>query len=175
MVIVVAGVVNDARVRIAGLLEKHYGLLRQVALRLARTPEQADELAQQAAVAALSTRAGLRSDEALVAWCRVAMTHALVDKRRASEREVLGLPDVRDALFDGNDSHATDPLEQAVARADVLRALAPLPERARRVVVLVDLMGMDYHAAAGVLGVPVGTVRSRLARARAALRRYLMA
>lgn len=172
--VVIGALVNDGRLRIAGLLEKHYGLLRLVALRLARTTDQADDLAQQAAVAALSASARLRSDEAFVAWCRTAMAHALVDKRRALQREVLGFQDVREALSAGGGPAAMDPLEQAVTKADVLRALATLPEPARRVVVLVDLMGMDYHAAARVLGVPVGTVRSRLHRARGFLRRYLL-
>lgn len=172
--VVIGALVGDGRLRMAELLEKHYGLLRLVALRLARKADQADDLAQQAAVAALSTPASLRSDEAFVAWCRTAMTHALVDKRRALGRELLGFQDVRETFFAASGSVAADPLEQAATRADVLRALATLPDPARRVVVLVDLMGMDYHAAARVLGIPVGTVRSRLHRAREFLRRYLL-
>lgn len=56
---------------------------------------------------------------------------------------------------------------------DIARALDELPDAFRVVVVLVDVQGNSYAEAAGLLGVPVGTVRSRLARARTALQRSL--
>jgi RNA polymerase sigma-70 factor (ECF subfamily) len=53
------------------------------------------------------------------------------------------------------------------------RALACLPDEQREIILLVGLEGMSYEAAAQVLSVPVGTVRSRLSRGREALRRLL--
>jgi hypothetical protein len=56
---------------------------------------------------------------------------------------------------------------------DLDRALARLPEEQRTVILLVGLEGMRYEAVAEVIGVPVGTVRSRLSRGREALRRLM--
>ena len=53
------------------------------------------------------------------------------------------------------------------------RAIAVLPEARRRIVLSVGLEGMSYGEAAGLVGVPIGTVRSRLARARETLRTLL--
>jgi len=55
----------------------------------------------------------------------------------------------------------------------VLRALRALPQDARAVVALVDLLGLPYDDAAEILHCPVGTIRSRLHRARLALREWL--
>jgi RNA polymerase sigma-70 factor, ECF subfamily len=62
------------------------------------------------------------------------------------------------------------------ARLDLLdldRAISELPENQRRVVLLIGVEELSYEEAAGILGVPVGTVRSRLGRARGSLRRRL--
>jgi RNA polymerase sigma-70 factor (ECF subfamily) len=56
---------------------------------------------------------------------------------------------------------------------DLDRALARLPEEQRTVILLVGLEGMNYEAAAHIIGVPVGTVRSRLSRGRETLRRLM--
>jgi len=66
-----------------------------------------------------------------------------------------------------------DPGEVAAQRVDIATALALLPPKMRAAVLLVDAEGMDYQAAAEVLGVPVGTVRSRLSQGRRLLRRAL--
>ena len=68
---------------------------------------------------------------------------------------------------------APDPGEVAAQRLDLAAALAALPPKMRATVLLVDAEGMDYQTAAGVLGIPVGTVRSRLSQARQFLRRAL--
>ena len=60
-----------------------------------------------------------------------------------------------------------------LALRDLDRALAKLPEEQRAVVLMVGLEGMPYETAAEIIGVPVGTVRSRLSRGREALRRLI--
>jgi RNA polymerase sigma-70 factor (ECF subfamily) len=70
----------------------------------------------------------------------------------------------------------TTPEEEVIAkllREDIERALDALPDAFRIAIVLVDVQGNSYTEAADLLGVPVGTVRSRLARARAQLQRAL--
>jgi len=65
------------------------------------------------------------------------------------------------------------PVPQHLTDEDVLRALDRLPERHREVVLLADVEEFSYREIAGVLGVPIGTVMSRLSRARAQLRQFL--
>ena len=66
-----------------------------------------------------------------------------------------------------------DAAATAATRIDLARALAALPVDQRAVVLLIDAEGLDYDAAAGVLGVAPGTIASRLSRARASLRAAL--
>jgi RNA polymerase sigma-70 factor (ECF subfamily) len=68
---------------------------------------------------------------------------------------------------------ASDPATAGGARLDLLAAFDRMTVEHRAVLVLVDVEGLDYAEAADVLAVPVGTVRSRLNRARAAMRREL--
>ena len=70
-------------------------------------------------------------------------------------------------------SAVRDLAEDAALRIDLASALAALPAIERAAVLLVDAHGFDYAAAGAVLGVPAGTVASRLSRARAVLRRAL--
>lgn len=93
------------------------------------------------------------------AWvCKVAL-------RQVSNRRRKALNGIRAALRHGPPANVPGPTPAAV---DAERALAALPEQQRAVVVL-HRVGLDAPAIADALGVPVGTVTSRLARARAAL------
>jgi len=95
-------------------------------------------------------------------WCyRIATNAALDEARRRGRRPVPAetLPDR------GDGSHA----DRVAARIDVDAALARLPAEFRAAVALRDIAGLDYAEIADVLGIPPGTVRSRIARGRAAL------
>jgi RNA polymerase sigma-70 factor (ECF subfamily) len=90
------------------------------------------------------------------------------DKRRRG-RAVDNRP-----LDDAAMSHGTPPeQESAVALSQLADAIAALPEAQRQALLLIGLEGFSYTDAAEVLGVPVGTVMSRLSRAREDLRRIL--
>jgi RNA polymerase sigma-70 factor (ECF subfamily) len=100
---------------------------------------------------------------------RVTMNSCLDELRRRRRRPTDALPD-DDRVAAG--SHAD--LDESVAdRTDIDRALAALPAEFRAPVVLRDLAGHDYAEIAAILGIPPGTVRSRIARGRAALARML--
>src|SRR5205085_305806 len=71
------------------------------------------------------------------------------------------------------DLHAVTTSVDSVRRLDIERALAALTPADRAVLLLVDLLGLDYHTAAGVLRIPRGTVASRLNAARGRLRSAL--
>jgi RNA polymerase sigma-70 factor (ECF subfamily) len=110
---------------------------------------------------------GFRGDAAVGTWLYRIAYNACLDELRRSQR-VLPL----DSLREQPDPRpgVAEALSQRSSLADALAELAP---EDRAAVLLVDAQGFDYQGAADVLGVPAGTIASRLNRARAALRRTL--
>lgn len=116
--------------------------------------QDAPDAAQEALIAILRGIAGLREPAAVYGWARaVAVREALRVAARARRQQPTDLPDL---------PQPGDP-ELAV---DVRAVLDRLPPQQRAVLMLRDLEGLDERAAAAQLNVPVGTVKSRLARAR---------
>jgi RNA polymerase sigma-70 factor (ECF subfamily) len=136
--------------------------------------QEADELVHEVVLRALEHAASIEEPARLRAWLFRTARNARVDLFRAgSARARLmvldgGLNDLEEV------SVSSDPLPPIIERVDVERALAKLPEFARSVVLLADLWELSYDEIAQILDIPVGTVRSRLARARARLSRLLL-
>jgi RNA polymerase sigma-70 factor (ECF subfamily) len=164
------------------------GPLHGVARRLTKNEADAEDLVAEAVTRAWQARASLTDTGAFRAWLFRILTNTFISERRktlARPREELLLDESGEAesgfsLFE----HLHQPFllwfanpEQEfldkLLREDLDRALATLPEHYRVVVVLADVEGLKYSEIAEALGVPVGTVRSRLARARSALQRTL--
>jgi RNA polymerase sigma-70 factor (ECF subfamily) len=100
-------------------------------------------------------------------------TNAFLDEtRRRKRRPTEPLPDDPDRVLAGGDDAATA-LASATLSDDVQDALRALPDEYRAAVVLCDVVGLPYNEIADQLGVPVGTVRSRIHRGRALLRSSL--
>jgi len=145
----------------------------QCAYNLCRDTEEANELVQEACYRALKSGKRYESAKAAEAWLCVTLRNAFVDSRRRTEyRNGLSL----DCRGDGDDSlhEIVAKPEEAIIegllrreRAEVVRsALKRLSRIQRDVLSLCDMEGMTYEATAKALGVPLGTVRSRLFRAR---------
>lgn len=121
--------------------------------------QDADDAAQEAMIAILRGLRGLRDPAALFGWARaIAVREAVRVARRAAREqpaELAGLPAPGDPML-------------AADIQDVLSRLAP---EHRAVLMLRDVEGLDERTAAGLLRVPAGTVKSRLARARASFRK----
>ena len=156
------------------LVEPHIPGLRRFALALMRgNRESADDLAQDALVAALARWHQLRDERHLKAWLYTILFNRFVTvqqrRRRLFERTVplecceAELPGVEGGQ------------EGALAHRDLLRAFAGLPGEQRAVMILAGVEGFSYAEAAEVLGVPVGTVMSRLSRGRERLRQAMTA
>jgi RNA polymerase sigma-70 factor, ECF subfamily len=137
------------------------------ALRMARSPEAAEDLVQDTVERAIRFEAQYQPGTNLRAWVYQILFSVFVTRCRRYRRE-------RNAL----DVLSTDPCawtmpERAAEMRDlsppVARALNTLPKAFRDVVVLVDIEELSYKDAAAHLGVPVGTVMSRLHRGRRAL------
>lgn len=150
------------------ILARHGGMVANVCRRILRNPEDAAD-AYQATFLALACRAeSLRVAESLGPWLyRVASRIAArsrADRRRRVERERTGGP------FPEPSASAVHSLDCDEMTRIVHEELARLPERLQGPIVLCYLEGMTHEQAARQLGCPVGTVRSRLARARDRLR-----
>jgi RNA polymerase sigma-70 factor (ECF subfamily) len=149
-------------------LVRHYDDgLRALAYRLLGDRDRMDDALQEAYVAAFRALPRFRGDAGLGTWLyRIAYNACLDELRRT--RTVVPIDSVRERV---DPSSPTD--DRAAARSDLGAALAALPPEDRAAVLLVDAQGFDYRSAAAILGVPEGTVASRLSRARRALRRQL--
>ena len=145
--------------------------LRAFARGLTRSWEQADDLVQQTCEKALRNSGSFQSGTRMDAWMFRIMRNAWIDVIRARrETEPLDTAGDDPALA-GDDGRRT--VEARLQLAAVQRLIATLPEEQRTVLLLVCVEGMRYRDAAAALGIPEGTVMSRLARARLALGRAL--
>ena len=166
------------------LLETQLDGLYSVALRYTRDPAQAEDLVHDTAVRALRFRDRFEQGSNFKAWIYTILTNTFIHRyrRQKREREILegvSRDDVeRQLRSETSRDLAREPeqsyLEQLLSD-DVIRALDELSEDFRTVVVLCDIEGLSYKDIADVLDCPVGTVMSRLYRARRLLERRLSA
>ena len=159
-------------------------LVYNLALRLTGNPTDAEDLAQDALIRALKALSGFRGESAVKTWayritCNTWKNRVRSEKRRGFWKTVsLG-------LFAGEEQDeqlplaADDPpldqgLEKAELETQVQAALMELDEDSRSLIVLREVQGQSYGELARTLGVPEGTIKSRLSRAREALKAKLL-
>jgi RNA polymerase sigma-70 factor, ECF subfamily len=144
-----------------------------VALRMLGRRAEAEEIAQEAFLRAHRAIASFRGDAKLSTWLYAIASRLCLNRLASAERHHVRHDD--DALAQAADDRA-DPSADAERRerdAAIHRAIAELSDERRIVVVLADLEGLAYEEIAEALDVPIGTVRSRLHRARLDLREKL--
>lgn len=142
--------------------------LRGHALALTGAPDRADDLLQDTCERALIRWRQWNGSGPLAAWLLRVMHNRWRDRLRAeSVRRADPLPDDGPALADPPRAEEQTELEQTLVAMDAL------PPDQRATLLLVGVEGLSYRQAADVLEVPVGTVRSRISRARAALNEAL--
>ena len=146
----------------AELVRRHRDRLWALALRTLRDREEAADAVQEALLSAHRSAGAFRGDAAVSTWLHRVVLNACLDRlrRRASRPSVaMDLDDLPAGAL-----AACDPAPET--RWEVAEALARLPEDQRLALVLVDLEGRPVAEAAALLGVPVGTVKSRCHRGR---------
>lgn len=138
--------------------------LRRFALGLTRQPASADDLVQATLERALSRWRSKRPDGELRAWLFTILYNQFIDGQRRARRQANLL-----ALL-GRAEDSAPSTETIVLQHAALAAFSRLPDEQRALLILVTVEGLSYQETAETLGVPIGTVMSRLSRARKALR-----
>jgi RNA polymerase sigma-70 factor (ECF subfamily) len=147
-------------------LVEHIPRLRRYARALTRNTALADDLVQDTLERALRKLDLWRPDSDLRAWLFTLMHNLFVNHVRSSKPDTATLEDSQDMPVAGGQM-------SALGLRDIESALAALPAEQREVILLVALEQFGYAETAEILGVPVGTVMSRLSRAREKLRERL--
>lgn len=158
----------------------HLNALYQSALRLTHNRAEAEDVVQEAYLRAFRSFHRFNPGTNCRAWLFTIMRNVFLNRVRSAGREVL---DADMTMLDTAAESATasrptrdNPEEeflQTIVHGAVDRALRALPLVFREAVVLADLEGLSYKEIAEVVGCPIGTVMSRLARGRQLLRRAL--
>ena len=138
--------------------------LRRYARALTRDADTADDLVQDTLVRALRSEHLFQGDE-IRSWLYTILTNLNRNRLRSLAR--------RPVISSIEDNDAPDLAGPEAGGRDIERALAMLVEEQRTALLLVVLEGLSYREVADVQGVPIGTVMSRLARARVQIKTYL--
>ena len=153
-------------------LEAYLDRLFGFAVSLAGDREMARDLVQDCAVKALSARRVPRDEPAYRAWLFRVLRNGFIDGLRRDRRrpETVELDGEEAPLPQGREEVALWRCDQElVNRIAVKLAMDRLNDRDREIIALIDVAGLTYGEAAQVLAIPVGTVMSRISRARRAL------
>jgi RNA polymerase sigma-70 factor (ECF subfamily) len=156
------------------LVKRHGTRVYNLCLRILGDPDEAADASQDTFVAALRKLSTFRGDSAFTTWLHRVAVNACYDSLRRKRRRPL-LQMVRDEDDERPETSlpAPDHADQVVFSVDVARALQEVPEEFRVVLVMADVQDLPYDEIAAVLEIPVGTVKSRVFRGRAALGRAL--
>jgi RNA polymerase sigma-70 factor, ECF subfamily len=156
------------------LFRRHKDRLWAVALRTLGDPEEAADALQDAMISAFRRASSFRGDSAVTTWLHRIVVNACLDRMRrraarpattGSDQQALDIAAVARAL--------PDPSSDSDTSLDVMAALRMLPPDQQAALVLVDMLGYPVADAADVLGVSVGTVKSRCSRGRVRLLPHL--
>jgi RNA polymerase sigma-70 factor (ECF subfamily) len=148
--------------------------------RLLRDPTEAEDVAQEAFVKAYRALASFRGDSAFYTWLyRIAVNtarNAMASRQRRPLDYEADLSETEQSAVASRMSHSDTPEATALSdeiHATVNRAVADLPEDLRTAIILREIEGLSYEEIAAAMDCPVGTVRSRIFRAREAIDRNL--
>jgi len=163
----------------AGIVGRYQDRIFNTIYRLLGDYQEAKDLTQQTFLKAYMSLARFRGNSSFYTWLyRIGVNAALDERKRRGRNpsfltDSFALASAEDAGRIRRSSESDDPAEKVLSREreeTVTRAIAGLDELHRSVLVLRDIEGMDYEEISEVLSCPRGTVKSRLYRARLALR-----
>jgi len=148
----------------------------RVALRLSGDAADADDLTQETMLKALRAWDRFTPGTNLKAWLLTILRNTFINQYRRRQRETPMEVHELEQVARNVEAHDEDPegtIFDSLIDEEVLRAVDQLPLDFRETVILSDLEGLSYQEIAEITNVPIGTVKSRLSRARQALQRRL--
>lgn len=156
------------------LVERYERRVWAICIRTLGSHSDAEEAMQDTFIRIARSADTFRGDSRLSTWVhRVAISACQDLLRKAARRPQTPMADVAEAAAAAGLDEGPDEAEGAATRDEVRRALATLDETSRTIVVLCAIEGHEYAEVAEILSIPVGTVKSRLFRARARLAEQL--
>ncbi len=176
------GHVTDHHARFEQDVVPYMRKLYPSALRMTRNPSDAEDLIQETFARAYVAFHQFTPGTNLSAWLYRILVNTFINTRRKRGREPaqslfgeLGELHVSDSLLGQTARSAEEEALNRLADSDVLRALRDLPDGFSAVIYLADIEGYPYKEIAEIMGIPIGTVMSRLHRGRQQLRARLLA
>lgn len=156
------------------LVERHQGRVYNLCLRVLGDPDEAADASQDAFVAAIRKLHTFRGEAAFTTWLHRVTVNACYDSlRRKRRRPLLHVLDDEGEERPDPAPPVPDHAERVGLSIDVERALRTVPDEFRVALVMADVEDLPYDRIADILQIPVGTVKSRVFRGRAALGRAL--
>ncbi len=159
------------------VLRSYAASLYPAALRMTGNPPDADDLVQETFAKALAASGQFRPGTNLNAWLRRIMLNTFISgyRKRRAEPQLVTADTTGTQLLSAqsHDGSAEDQVVRRLLDAHLTAALRALPDRQRMVVYLADLEGLGYRQICTLTGIPLGSVKSSLHRARSRLRAEL--
>ena len=172
-ILLIARARGGDREAFGALVEQYRDSVYRLAYRMCGNAYDADEAAQEAFVAAWRALPNFRGDAKFSTWLYRLATNAAIDLMRREKRHQTGaereLPDIADDADSPQEA-----VERTEQQREVQKALSSLNEEYREILLLRYMEELDYSEIAAVLNLPTGTVKSRLNRAKAALKSALL-
>ena len=164
------------------IVDRYSRLVYNVALRSVSSPEDAADISQDTFLKAWRSIGSFRGDCALSTWlCRIALNCCCDHARSAKRHRVLSLTvqeDEDSKVLDIPDMDVTAMPEEELTRQTeieaVREAIDSLPEDQKMIITMRDITGLSYAEIAGTLGLEMGTVKSRINRARGNVKKFLI-
>jgi RNA polymerase sigma-70 factor, ECF subfamily len=151
------------------LVRRHERRVYNLCYRMLGREEDARDAAQDAFLTALRKLSSFRGEAQFTTWMHRVTVNACYDLLRRKRREPMLEPARDEDAPEPPGPSSPDHADSAVTAVDVQRALVRVPQEFRAVLILHDVQDLAYEDIAEALGIPVGTVKSRLHRGRIAL------
>lgn len=174
---------RDGYASFDGQCRRFRGSLYMRAYRLTRNPADAEDLVQASLVKAWRKYDTFSQERSFVTWMAAIILRTFLDRRRADSRRIQPMPldvlvgndedDPHDKSYSISSGNPEADLIESLSQDELVFALRQLPAAHRRVICLHELHGLSYEECAAREGVAVGTIRSRLFRARDRMRQTL--
>ncbi|MBI2871897.1 MAG: sigma-70 family RNA polymerase sigma factor [Chloroflexi bacterium] len=159
------------------IVDRYQGRAYNLALRMLGEPSRAEDAIQEAFLSAYRNIRRFRGPK-LHSWLLTIVANTCRDLLRSPHfRRTTSLEAMTEAAEPRWESREESPEEYAVRQElgrEIQRGLSSLPEDQRLAIILVDIQGLAYEEAAAIMGASLGTVKSRLSRARGRMRDFLL-